>query len=69
GDVLGTSQSGRRSSLRLLHVLDHEEEILQARQVATAVVSEDPDLTGHPLLADQVRRLHEAEQADYLEKG
>jgi ATP-dependent DNA helicase RecG len=69
GDVLGTSQSGRRSSLRLLHVLDHEEEILQARQVATAVVSEDPDLAGHPLLADQVRRLHEAEQADYLEKG
>jgi ATP-dependent DNA helicase RecG len=69
GDVLGTSQSGRRSSLRLLHVLDHEEEILEARQVATAVVGEDPDLAEHPLLADQVRRLHEAEQADYLEKG
>jgi ATP-dependent DNA helicase RecG len=69
GDVLGTSQSGRRSSLRLLHVLDHEEEILEARQIATGVVSEDPDLAEHPLLADQVRRLHEAEQADYLEKG
>jgi len=32
-------------------------------------VAEDPDLVRHPHLADQVRRLHDAEQADYLEKA
>ncbi len=69
GDVLGVSQSGRRSSLRLLHVLQHEDVIVQAREVATALVADDPELTAHPALAEQVRRLHDAEQADYLEKA
>jgi ATP-dependent DNA helicase RecG len=69
GDVLGSSQSGRRSSLRLLHVLEHEDVIVQAREVAAAVVAEDPDLAEHPQLAEQVHRLHAAEQADYLEKA
>ena len=69
GDVLGVSQSGRRSSLRLLHVLQHEDDIVEARAVATAVVAEDPALERHPQLAEQVRRLHDAEQADYLEKA
>jgi ATP-dependent DNA helicase RecG len=69
GDVLGSSQSGRRSSLRLLHVLEHEDVILEAREVAVALVAEDPDLTAHPHLLDQVARLHDAQQADYLEKA
>jgi ATP-dependent DNA helicase RecG len=69
GDVLGASQSGRRSSLRLLHVLRHEDVIAEAREVAVALVGDDPELADHPHLADAVRRLHEAEQADYLEKG
>jgi ATP-dependent DNA helicase RecG len=69
GDVLGASQSGSRSSLRLLHVLRDEEVIAQARDVATLLVGDDPDLTAHPALADAVRRLHDAAQADYLEKG
>jgi ATP-dependent DNA helicase RecG len=69
GDVLGSSQSGRRSSLRLLQVLEHEEVILQAREVAVSLVADDPGLVGHPHLAQQVHRLHEAEQADYLEKA
>ena len=69
GDVLGSSQSGRRSSLRLLHVLEHEDVIVEARGVAATLVADDPDLGGHPHLADQVRRLYDAEQADYLEKS
>jgi ATP-dependent DNA helicase RecG len=69
GDVLGATQSGRRSSLRLLHVLRHEDVIAQAREVAAQLVADDPDLTEHPGLAEAVRRLHDAEQADYLEKG
>jgi len=69
GDVLGASQSGHRSSLRLLDVLEDEEVIGQAREIAVQVVAEDPGLSGHPLLAEQVRRLHDAAQADYLEKA
>ena len=69
GDVLGASQSGRRSSLKLLSVLRDEDVIAQAREVATDLVAADPDLSGHPHLAAQVRRLHEAEQADFLEKA
>jgi ATP-dependent DNA helicase RecG len=69
GDVLGSTQSGRRSSLRLLSVLRDEDVILEAREVAAALVAEDPDLSDHPDLARQVRRLHEAEQADFLEKA
>jgi len=69
GDVLGASQSGRRSSLKLLSVLRDEDVIAQAREVAAEIVADDPDLTGHRDLAAQVRRLHEAEQADFLEKA
>jgi ATP-dependent DNA helicase RecG len=69
GDVLGVSQSGRRSSLRLLSVLDHEDVIADARAAAAQVVEQDPDLAEHPDLAGEVRRLHESERADYLEKG
>ena len=51
GDVLGSTQSGRRSSLRLLSVLRDEDVILEAREVAAALVAEDPDLSDHPDLA------------------
>jgi ATP-dependent DNA helicase RecG len=68
GDVLGVAQSGRRSSLRLLSVLEHEDVIATARQDADAVVSEDPDLTTHPGLALAVAGLHESEQAEFLDK-
>jgi ATP-dependent DNA helicase RecG len=68
GDVLGVAQSGRRSSLRLLSVLEHEDVIATARQDADAVVSEDPDLTKHPALALAVAGLHESEQAEFLDK-
>jgi ATP-dependent DNA helicase RecG len=68
GDVLGASQSGRRSALRLLRVLDHEDVIAQARDVATRIIEEDPALERHRTLAEQVRRLQEAERADYLAK-
>ena len=69
GDVLGASQSGRRSSLRLLSVLEHEDVIVEAREVAAQVVAADPTLATHPDLARQVRRLHDADQADFLEKA
>ncbi len=69
GDVLGATQSGRRSGLRLLSVIRHEDVIVAARAAASEVVAVDQELGDHPDLARAVARLHESEQADYLEKA
>ena len=69
GDVLGSSQSGVRRSLRLLEVVRHADVIVDAKAAAGAVVAADPGLRRHPALAAAVRQLVDAEQADYLEKG
>ena len=69
GDVLGASQSGSRSSLRMLAVLRDEDVITAARAEATALVSEDPDLATVPALARAVAALLDEERADYLEKS
>jgi ATP-dependent DNA helicase RecG len=69
GDVLGTAQAGRRSSLKLLHVLSDEDLIGQARAEAIELVDADPALAGYPALADAVATLVEAEQAEFLEKA
>jgi ATP-dependent DNA helicase RecG len=67
GDVLGAAQAGRRSSLRLLQLLEDEDLIGQARTEATAVVSADPDLARHPALRDAITELLGV-QAEYLDK-
>jgi ATP-dependent DNA helicase RecG len=69
GDVLGASQSGRRSSLRLLSVLRDEAIIEAARDAAQRVVDSDPALVRHRALAAAVAALAEADRADYLEKS
>jgi ATP-dependent DNA helicase RecG len=69
GDVLGAVQSGRRSSLRLLQLLRDEDIIREARDEASSLVADDPDLQRHPGLAEAVRDLVDEERADYLEKG
>ena len=69
GNILGAAQSGRRSGLRLLSLLDDEGIITQAREEATYLVAVDPDLVEHPALAVQVARLSEDERADYLDKA
>jgi ATP-dependent DNA helicase RecG len=69
GDVLGTAQAGRRSSLRLLNVLTDEDLIVAARAEATELVDADPALASYPALADAAGALAEAEQAEYLEKA
>ncbi|HUS21531.1 MAG TPA: ATP-dependent DNA helicase RecG [Aeromicrobium sp.] len=68
GDVLGTRQSGIRSSLRLLSVVRDEAVIADAREAAAQVVVEDPDLAGHPALDAAVRELESTEQVDFLER-
>ncbi|QWC85435.1 ATP-dependent DNA helicase RecG [Nocardioidaceae bacterium] len=69
GDVLGASQSGRASSLRLLKVLDDEPLIKAARRAAERILDADPHLTEHPVLAAHVRAVEEAQVADYVERS
>jgi ATP-dependent DNA helicase RecG len=69
GDVLGALQSGRRSSLRLLSVVDHEDVITDARADAGQIVAADPELVGSPALARVVGSLEDTTKADYLEKA
>jgi ATP-dependent DNA helicase RecG len=69
GDVLGSSQSGVRSSLRLLEVSRHGDVIAAARTAATALVRDDPALAGQPALASAVAAMVDAQQAEFLEKG
>jgi ATP-dependent DNA helicase RecG len=68
GDVLGAAQSGTRRSLRLLSVLKHEKVIEAAREEATQLVAEDPDLAAHPALATSLARDFDEEHAEFLEK-
>jgi ATP-dependent DNA helicase RecG len=68
GDVLGSDQSGRRSSLRMLKVIRDRQVIEDARAEAAEVVENDPKLSEHPALASAVRALYDTERADFLEK-
>ncbi|MDI5968464.1 ATP-dependent DNA helicase RecG [Streptomyces sp. SL13] len=69
GDVLGQAQSGTRSSLRMLTVIDDVEVIEAAREEATALVAADPGLDAHPDLRTALAALVDASRESYLEKG
>jgi ATP-dependent DNA helicase RecG len=69
GDVLGASQSGKHSHLRLLSLLRDAKLITDARAEAIDLVAEDPTLNRHPALAASVAALVDEERAEYLEKG
>ena len=69
GDVLGATQSGRRSHLRLLSLLKDRDLIGDARLEAIALVEADPELTGQPALREWIAALVDEERAEYLEKG
>ncbi|MGW3096542.1 ATP-dependent DNA helicase RecG [Streptomyces sp. NPDC001102] len=69
GDVLGQAQSGARTSLRVLAVIEDEEVIAEAREEATRVVTADPELTEFPGLRVALDALLDEEREQYLEKG
>ncbi|MER6410219.1 ATP-dependent DNA helicase RecG [Streptomyces humidus] len=69
GDVLGQAQSGARTSLRVLAVIEDEEVIAEARQEAVALVAADPELSGCPGLRTALDALLDEEREQYLEKG
>ncbi|MDN5761185.1 MAG: ATP-dependent DNA helicase RecG [Microlunatus sp.] len=68
GDVLGADQSGIRSGLRHLRVLEDEDLILFARDLATACLESDPDLAD-PGLADIVDSVELRAAGDWLERS
>ena len=69
GDVLGRSQSGGRSHLRLLKVLRDENLIDQARMVSVKLLQDDPDLINLPDLKNEVEKLKEDESARFMDKS
>ncbi|MFH9607538.1 ATP-dependent DNA helicase RecG [Streptomyces sp. NPDC017448] len=69
GDVLGQAQSGVRSSLRMLTVIDDEEVIAAAREEAVAIVAADPELEKLPELRTVLAALLDKEREEYLDKG
>lgn len=54
GDVLGDTQSGTHSSLKLLRVVKDAELIVDARSRAERMLAQDPDLKGNVQLAGAV---------------
>jgi ATP-dependent DNA helicase RecG len=69
GDILGASQSGGRSTLKLLRVLEHEDLIAKARQDAQKIVGSDPSLQHHPHLAKAIDAYLNPEKEAFLERG
>jgi ATP-dependent DNA helicase RecG len=65
GDVLGVSQSGTRSHLKLLRVLRDEEIIIQARKAAEITLAEGIAST----LEREIEKLLAEREVEYLEKG
>jgi ATP-dependent DNA helicase RecG len=69
GDVLGASQSGTQSHLRLLRVLRDEALIEQAREDAETLIATDNDLSDYPALKAELAQLQRDQAVDYLDKG
>jgi ATP-dependent DNA helicase RecG len=69
GDVLGSIQSGGRSSLRLLRVAKDGELISDARMLAAGVLEADPTLESHPALREALARRLDETEAAFLAKN
>jgi ATP-dependent DNA helicase RecG len=69
GDVLGTSQSGRKSGLRMLQVLRDEEVITEARDIARQLLKTDSELKNNLGLAKRIKEIELDEKSEYLEKA
>ena len=69
GDVLGSSQSGARSQLRLLRVTRDGDIIEQARDAAAATLAADPALDAHPALRAAIERSSDEESRAFLDKN
>jgi len=64
GDVLGATQSGGRSSLKLLRVIQDAKLIQAARKSAEKVLDSDPTLEKNPSLAQALEQEDQARQSN-----
>ena len=69
GDVLGSAQAGRRSSLKLLRLLADEDLIATAREEAATLVGDDPKLTAHQALKEAIDDFLGDRRAEFLDKA
>jgi ATP-dependent DNA helicase RecG len=69
GDVMGASQSGAKSKLRLLRVLRDEAMIESARDEATALIEEDPALSYESELAKALAQLESDTASEFIDRG
>ena len=67
GDVLGASQSGSRSHLRLLRVLRDESMIEEARDDATTIL--ESGISEYQLLAAELLQIQADAAAEYIDKA
>jgi ATP-dependent DNA helicase RecG len=69
GDVLGSTQSGGRSSLRLVRVATDGDLIAEARDLAAGILADDPMLAAHAPLREALERRLDEESEAFLAKG
>jgi ATP-dependent DNA helicase RecG len=69
GDVLGSAQAGRRSSLKLLRLLADEDLIATAREEAATLVNADPKLATHQALKEAIDDFLGDRRAEFLDKA
>jgi len=69
GDVLGRSQSGGKSHLRLLRVLRDEDLIQRAREIALKILAINSEMAHLPELKNEVAKLQSDEAARFMDKS
>mgnify|MGYP006266752183 CR=1 FL=1 len=69
GNVLGAQQSGSKSMLRLIRVIEDIETIEEARNWAVKILDSDPNLENNINLKKAITILEEQEAASYLDKN
>ena len=69
GDILGAAQSGRKSQLKLLSLLQDEQLISSARTEARLVVDADPELAEHQGLRELLWDTFDDDRTEFLHKS
>ncbi len=68
GTILGARQKGR-SDLKAAKLLKDRDLVAEARTMAVELVAEDPGLSSHELLVDELRMFIEDDEAEFLFKS
>ncbi|HEY5098071.1 MAG TPA: ATP-dependent DNA helicase RecG [Acidimicrobiales bacterium] len=68
GTILGARQKGR-SDLRLAKLVGDQELVVRAREMAVALVVEDPQLLDHALLVEELTIFIDDDEAEFLFKS